>query len=60
MIGDGTRAAVYVKKRRIVQGGRGWRPRALLETQEDVDAYLGKLRQALEAAIKAGERVEIR
>jgi hypothetical protein len=35
-------------------------PKNLLATQEDVDGYLGKLRHALEAAIEAGERVEIR
>ena len=50
---------VYVKKRRIVQAAR-LAPKALLETQADVDGYLERLRQALEAAIGAGERVEIR
>jgi len=32
----------------------------ILGTKEDVDAYLAKLRSAREAAIEAGERVEIR
>jgi len=31
-----------------------------VETQEDVDDYLAKLRAALETAIVNGERVEIR
>lgn len=50
---------VYVKKRRIVQAAR-LAPKALLETQADVDGYLERLRRELEAAIGAGERVEIR
>jgi hypothetical protein len=35
-------------------------PEGFLETQSGIDAYLSKLRSALEAAIEAGERVEIR
>jgi hypothetical protein len=35
-------------------------PERLLETKADVDAYLDKLRNALEAAIEVGERVAIR
>ncbi|MFZ1537743.1 MAG: hypothetical protein WAT23_10230, partial [Chromatiaceae bacterium] len=50
---------VYVKKRRIVQAAR-LAPEGFLETQADIDAYLGKLRQALESAIANDERVEIR
>ena len=50
---------VYVKKRRIIQAAR-LAPKALLETQADVDGYLERLRRELEAAIGAGERVEIR
>jgi hypothetical protein len=50
---------VYVKKRRIVQAAR-LAPKALLETQADVDGYLERRRHALEAAIGAGERIEIR
>ncbi len=50
---------VYVKKRRIIQAAR-LAPKAPLETQADVDGYLERLRQALEAAISAGERIEIR
>jgi hypothetical protein len=34
--------------------------KSLLETQADVDEYLDRLRQALESAINAHERVEIR
>jgi hypothetical protein len=51
-------AKPYVK-RRVVKAA-ALAPQNLLATQEDVDAYLGKLRHALEAAIEAGERVEIR
>jgi len=50
---------VYVKKRRIVKAAQ-LAPEGYLETQADVDAYLDKLRHALEAAIAAGERIEIR
>lgn len=31
-----------------------------LQSQQDVDAFLAKLRESLEAAIKAGKRIEIR
>jgi hypothetical protein len=48
----------YVK-RRVVKAA-ALAPKNLLATQEDVDGYLDKLRHALEAAIEAGERVEIR
>lgn len=48
----------YVK-RRVVKAA-ALAPQGLLETKEDVDAYLDKLRGALEAAIRDGERVEIR
>jgi hypothetical protein len=48
----------YVQ-RRVVKAA-ALAPKNLLATQEDVDGYLGKLRHALEAAIEAGERVEIR
>jgi hypothetical protein len=48
----------YVK-RRVVKAS-ALAPKALLETQEDVDAYLNKLRQALECAINSNECVEIR
>ncbi len=50
---------VYVKKRRIIQAAR-LAPKAPLETQADVDGYLERLRGELEAAISAGERIEIR
>ena len=49
----------YVKKRRIIQAAR-LAPKALLETQADVDGYLERLRGELEAAIANDERVEIR
>jgi hypothetical protein len=50
---------VYVKKRTIVKAAQ-LAPEGFLETQSDIDAYLSKLRQALESAIKNDERVEIR
>jgi hypothetical protein len=57
IVGDST-PKPYVK-RRVVKAA-ALAPKALLETQEDVDAYLSKLRQALESAINSNERVEIR
>lgn len=56
-VGDDT-PKPYVK-RRVVKAA-ALAPKALLETEEDVDAYLSKLRQALESAINSNERVEIR
>jgi hypothetical protein len=50
---------VYVKKRTIVEAAR-LASGDFLETQEDIDAYLSKLRKALEEAVAAGERIEIR
>ena len=50
---------VYVKKRRIVRASQ-LAAQGFLETQADIDAFLAKLRQALESAIAADERVEIR
>ena len=50
---------VYVKPRRIVKVS-ALAPAGYLETQSDVDGYLDRLRKALEKAISAGERVEIR
>jgi len=58
VIGE-TDPPVYVKKRRIVQAAR-LAPTGYLETQADVDAYLDRLRQALESAINNNERVEVR
>ena len=49
----------YVKPRRVVQAA-ALAPKPYLETQDDIDAYLDKLRTALEKAIAAGDRVEIR
>ena len=47
------------KPRRVVKAAE-LAPKGFLETQADVDGYLERLRQELEAAIRAGERVEIR
>jgi hypothetical protein len=58
-IGDDDPPPAYVKPRRVVKPA-GLAPKALLETKEDIDAFLAKLRHALENAIDAGERVEIR
>ena len=49
----------YVKKRRVIKVAP-LSTKSYLETQADVDEFLNKLRQELEAAIKADERVEIR
>ncbi|MBK8638067.1 MAG: BREX system P-loop protein BrxC [Chromatiaceae bacterium] len=48
-----------VKPRRVVRAA-ALAPKTYLETQADVDAYLDKLRKALESAIGNHERVEIR
>ncbi len=50
---------VYVKPRRVVKVA-ALAPPGYLETQSDVDGYLDRLRKALEHAISAGERIEIR
>ena len=49
----------YVKKRRVVKVAP-LSTKAYLETQEDVNEFLEKLRQELEAALKAESRIEIR
>jgi hypothetical protein len=49
----------YLKPRRVIQAA-ALTPKPYLETREDIDAYLGKLRSALEKIIAAGDRVEIR
>ena len=56
---DEPQPPVYVKKRRIVRAAQ-LAPDGYLETQAEVDAYLDKLRRALELAINSNERVEIR
>lgn len=56
-VGDDT-PKPYVKRRVVKPAGLA--PKSLLETKEDVDSYLSMLRHALEAAIEAGERIEIR
>ncbi len=50
---------VYVKPRRIVKAA-GLAPKNYLETQDDIDDFLNRLRKALEAGISAGQRIEIR
>jgi hypothetical protein len=59
--GDGGKPFVgpTAKKRRSVEMGSMWSGK-FIETQEEVDAFLRKLRDELEAAIKADERVQIR
>ena len=48
-----------VKKRRALKAA-AFLNGSYLEAQEDVDAFLEMLRQALEVAIAADERIEIR
>jgi hypothetical protein len=50
---------VYVKPRRRIQAA-ALAPKELLETPEQVDAYLGTLREAMKKAIAEGYRVEVR
>jgi DNA repair exonuclease SbcCD ATPase subunit len=52
-------SAPAVKKRRVVEV-RGLCPEGFLETAEDVTAFLGKLEEALRAAVNSGERVQIK
>ena len=48
-----------VKKRRIVEVKTLW-SNGFIETQGDVEAFLGELRAELEAALAADERVQIK
>ncbi len=48
-----------VKKRRIVEAKSLW-TNGFIETPEDVEAFLAKLRTELEAAIKDDERVQLK
>ena len=48
-----------VKKRRIVEAKAAWSG-TFIESQADVDAFLEALREELEAAIEADERVQIK
>ena len=48
-----------VKKRRVVEARAIWSG-GFIETPEDVEAFLNKLRAALEAALEADERVQIK
>jgi len=49
----------YVKPRRVIQAA-ALTPKPYLETQDDIDAYLDKLREALEQIIAVGDRIEVR
>jgi hypothetical protein len=49
----------FVKPRRVIKAA-ALVPKPYLETQEDIDAYLDKLRTALETVIAAGDRIEVR
>lgn len=49
----------YLKPRRVIMPS-SLAPAGYLETQADIDRYLDKLRSALEKAIAAGDRIEIR
>ena len=49
----------YVKPRRVIKAA-ALTPKPYLETKDDIDAYLNKLRDALEQIIAAGDRIEIR
>ena len=57
--GDAPPRPPKVKKRRVVEAKTLW-PSGLIETPEDVEAFLSKLRSALEDALKADERVQIK
>jgi hypothetical protein len=48
-----------VKKRRVVEAKSFW-PGSFIETEADVEAFLDKLRAALEAALAANEKVQIK
>jgi len=48
-----------VKKRRIVDA-KALCPGGFIETQQDADAFVDKVRSELKAAIDAGERIQIR
>ena len=48
-----------VKKRRVVEARTMWSS-GFIETPEDVEAFLTKLRAELEAAIAANERVQLK
>ena len=48
-----------VKKRRVVEAKRLWSG-GFIETPDDIEAFLDKLRVELEAALKANERVQIK
>ena len=48
-----------IKPRRQVNPKDAW-PGGFIETQSDVDTYLGKLRTELEDGIQAGERIQLK
>ena len=61
-IGDETTPPIprpKVKRRRVVEAKKLWST-GFIETSADVEAFLDKLRAALEAALEADERVQIK
>jgi hypothetical protein len=54
-----TPPAPKVKKRRVLDTKALWSG-TFIETEEDMEAFLKKLRVELEAALKADERVQIK
>jgi len=58
-VNDVTPPKPYVKPRRVIKPS-ALAPEGYLETQADIDAYLDRLRGALEKVVAAGDRIEIR
>ncbi|MEA3643595.1 MAG: hypothetical protein VBE63_27245, partial [Lamprobacter sp.] len=58
-VNDVTQPKPYVKLRRVIKPS-ALAPEGYLETQADIDAYLDRLRGALEKVVAAGDRIEIR
>ncbi|MCK4303758.1 MAG: BREX system P-loop protein BrxC [Candidatus Eisenbacteria sp.] len=56
---DPTQPKPKVKRRRVVEAKKLWSS-GFIETPEDVEAFLTKLRAELEAALEANERVQIK
>jgi hypothetical protein len=48
-----------VRKRRVISARELW-PGGMLETEADVEAFLGKLRSELETALAADERIQLK
>lgn len=57
--GDPAPPIPIVKKRRVVEAKSVWSG-GFIETEADMDAFLDKLRAALEAALAANEKVQIK